>query len=162
MTIKLKSVEIIIHSFKTAVICNIPLSFTSEIFKRITQIFFIYPFLWLYFKKKKKRKCELHVIICLIYQINPFSSPEQQGTLWPRNNGLWERECRLTSPGIITDVQENEDEIQLNVFFCILKKIETQESFIFLLFIKKLNTVIFITGDEALSWSTYDKTFNIW
>lgn len=149
MTIKLKSVEIIIHSFKTAVICNIPLSFTSEIFKRIKQIFFIYPFLWLRFTQLQKRKCELHVINCLIYQINPFSSPEQQGTLWPRNNGLWERECRLTSPGIITDVQENEE-------------IETQESFIFLLFIKKLNTVIFITGDEALSWSTYDKTFNIW
>ena len=55
---KLKSVEIIIHSFKTAVICNIPLSFTSEIFKRIKQIFFIYPFLWLYFTQLQKRKCE--------------------------------------------------------------------------------------------------------
>ena len=50
----------------------------------------------------------------------------------------------------------------LKVFLCILKKIETQESFIFLLFTRKLNTVIFITGDEALSPSKYDKTFNIW
>lgn len=67
---KLKSVEIIIHSFKTAVICNIPLSFTSEIFKRIKQIFFIYPVVWLYFTELQKRRCELHVINCFIYQIN--------------------------------------------------------------------------------------------
>ena len=36
----------------------------------------------------------------------------------------------LTSPGIIRNLQEYEDEIQLKVFLCILKKkIETQESF---------------------------------
>ena len=44
MIIKLKSVEIIIHSFKTAVICDIPLSFPSEIFIRIKQVFFHLPF----------------------------------------------------------------------------------------------------------------------
>ena len=82
---KLKSVEIIIHSFKTAVICNIPLSFTSEIFKRIKQIFFIYPVVWRYFTELQKGG-----VNCML---------------------LTASFIRLTSPGIIRDLQEYKDEI---------------------------------------------------